>query len=277
MQTVKYFDKHLIEKAGQLYKNGKTYAEIAQFVFEKCGRRPKHGTVNSWARKKWGIRRTYFQYNKPNLFGDIQNNEDAYWLGFILADGCVRVDGDGRYRFSIRLAIKDKEHLEKFARFCDIDGNDIRVVKTSIKNFSTYLGVDYYFTNKKIVTNIMNHGIVPMKTSSQNLEINGIKPEFYKPFVRGFIDGDGYIGLRGKNARVQILCNISLEDQLLDMLNYVISENPIVTCKKSISKDGNTVSLEFSAATSRLIAKIYDNGEIALERKKKIALDILRI
>ena len=58
-----------------------------------------------------------------NYFEEITNENKAYWLGFIYADGSVRLRDRYPnkkwkpsiiYEFKIKLGIKDKEHLEKF-------------------------------------------------------------------------------------------------------------------------------------------------------------------
>lgn len=46
-----------------------------------------------------------------NFFNEITSNNIAYWIGFITADGSVNKNS-----LSIGLALKDKEHLEKFLK-----------------------------------------------------------------------------------------------------------------------------------------------------------------
>ena len=55
---------------------------------------------------------------KASFFKEIDTLEKAYWLGFLCADGEVKLYYKGKpwYRISIELSIKDREHLEKFCR-----------------------------------------------------------------------------------------------------------------------------------------------------------------
>lgn len=52
-----------------------------------------------------------YVYNK-NAFATIETEEDAYWLGFILADGYVSGPDKPAY-LQIKLGIKDYAHLQK--------------------------------------------------------------------------------------------------------------------------------------------------------------------
>lgn len=49
-----------------------------------------------------------------NIFDVIDSEEKAYWLGFLFADGYI---SSSKNTIELSLALKDKEHLEKFAKF----------------------------------------------------------------------------------------------------------------------------------------------------------------
>ena len=46
-----------------------------------------------------------------HIFDQIDTQEKAYWLGFILADGYLNTN---KHMLRIKLGDKDKHHLEKF-------------------------------------------------------------------------------------------------------------------------------------------------------------------
>ena len=52
-------------------------------------------------------------YNR-HIFDNIDNEEKAYWLGFIVADGYLNLD---KHMLRIKLGHKDKQHLIKFINF----------------------------------------------------------------------------------------------------------------------------------------------------------------
>ena len=52
-----------------------------------------------------------------NYFETIDNEEKAYWLGFISTDGNIyKRDNNGTIILSFNLNIRDKKHLEKFLK-----------------------------------------------------------------------------------------------------------------------------------------------------------------
>ena len=57
-------------------------------------------------------------------FDDIDSHLKSYWLGFIFADGSV---SKNKRQMEIDLSIKDKEHLEKFAKLFGVDVSDNNV------------------------------------------------------------------------------------------------------------------------------------------------------
>lgn len=81
------------------------------------------------SKEKYTYDTTYFEC--------IDNEEKAYWLGFLYADGYVRYDNKietnkpSNYEFGIQLAIKDKNHLKKFNK--SLNGN-VEVVEIKQKS-----------------------------------------------------------------------------------------------------------------------------------------------
>ena len=120
-----------------------------------------------------------YEYNK-NVFKNINTEEEAYWLGFILADGCNIGNKN------LRVNIKDKGHLEKLSKLIYIDEKPISITDHGF-------GPIYYFscTKKEIINNLNNYGVVPRKSKIAKFPI--IKEHLYRHFIRGLFDGDGSI------------------------------------------------------------------------------------
>ena len=53
---------------------------------------------------------------RENTFQNILDDNTAYWLGFLTADGSI-----SKTTIQIGLANKDKEHLEKLRNFLEVD------------------------------------------------------------------------------------------------------------------------------------------------------------
>lgn len=125
--------------------------------------------------------------------------ESYYWLGFLMADGHFSENS-----IQVNLAIKDKKHLEKFAKYIGLSGvkeiisNNFRTVRVSTKNHEIVQELRRRF---KIDNN---------KTKNPcNLESLDIFSDKAFSLAIGYIDGDGSMKLTDKSNRVIIQCHES--------------------------------------------------------------------
>jgi hypothetical protein len=56
-------------------------------------------------------------------FNIIDTEHKAYWLGFIAADGCVKIDNRNRYYFTLKLQNRDCNHIQLLLN--DLSSNHI--------------------------------------------------------------------------------------------------------------------------------------------------------
>ena len=88
------------------------------------------------------------------FFGAIDFERDAYWLGFLAADGYIRGN-----TVELCLSLRDREHIVAFASGLDCDA--------PVKNRS-YAGYSdrsvLRFTSRRIVSAISEHGVVQRKS-----------------------------------------------------------------------------------------------------------------
>jgi hypothetical protein len=193
-------------------------------------------------------------------FDVIDNQFKAYWLGFVLADGCVI---RRRYKYQnvtalrIGLSTKDKPHLEAFLR--DIgSSNSI----ASCSDGSSRISLN----SQHMVTSLAKWGCVPRKTKKLS-KLPKI-PQVHVPhFIRGYFDGDGSVSWQDGCCRFSIVGNHKF---LLDM-RYELDKQglklqyPIKTSSLglfSIGSNGNKKCLKFYEI-------IYSGAEQFLKRKKE--------
>lgn len=157
--------------------------------------------------------------------------EAWYWIGFILADGCVYKKIN---RIKICLAKIDLEHLEKF---CDFVG----LSKSKIRKYKDFVEVA---TNNKVVAEIITKfDFKERKTynpPTNNLKLNKLLVSLYM----GFIDGDGSIQVVTKRSDVslRIKNHASWKNWLINMSNnlseFFTPEKGIVRHKVRITNSG---------------------------------------
>lgn len=127
-------------------------------------------------------------YNR-NSFNEIKTEADAYWLGFLLADGYVNKK---KYSLTLKLGNQDKMHLEKFKAYMkDTDENSIKHDFGGTYDHNN----DVWYVNynsKQLIENLEKYNIVGRK-STKEIPIEFKLDYFKRAYVRGLIDGDGCI------------------------------------------------------------------------------------
>ena len=125
-----------------------------------------------------------------DFFEKIDNEEKAYWLGFMFADGYI-VNYDNYYGedvLGLSVSLKDQKILEKFKKSIKAT-NPIKCYQK--KDFGEPM-VRLQMSSQKTVDDLISHGCVKQK--SLILEPpKKIPKELIPHFIRGLFDGDGCI------------------------------------------------------------------------------------
>lgn len=116
-----------------------------------------------------------------NLFKTITTEEDAYWLGFLYADGNVSLKEN---KIELSLAELDYTHLEKFKQCTGLNNRICWRNKSKSYRFS--------FRSYEIKDNLINQGCIPQKSLTLSFPTNEQVPDYLlRHFMRGYFDGDG--------------------------------------------------------------------------------------
>ena len=198
-------------------------------------------------------------------FEKINTVEDAYWLGFLYADGCVRSNGN---RIQFVLKEEDREAVQAFHNYCG-NQNEIHYVEYKNKG-KTYGAYSSTFSSAITKQNLINLGCVPKKSLILTCPTKQQVPdELLLDFFRGYIDGDGYIQYDLNKHRYRIVI-MGTEDFLSGMVERLeLQEYSIISqtsCKASI------LTLGHKEFVYNFLVLLYDNDKPALRRKKEIFL-----
>jgi len=195
---------------------------------------------------------------------DAVTDESAYWIGFLMADGCV-VESEGHSpAISLGLAAKDSGHVEKFKAFLKA-GHAVLDSTAKCGKYGTFKASRFSIRSKKLAEALAKYGVLPRK--SHRAKVVGLEnnPHFW----RGVVDGDGCIHARGTPGRLHLILLGSKEllDQFKDFASSLsprFSAN--VVCQKNIHRLPIT-----GVHAMRVIKALYENAPIALERKVAVA------
>lgn len=150
-----------------------------------------------------------------NFFENIDSSEKAYWLGFIMGDGCVYEN-----KIIINLSTKDEKHLYNFKNSLKSDHN---IIITKVKNtFTQKLNTmtNITISSQKMANDLRKYNIKEGKTKKSTLPTN-IPYKYIASYILGLNDADGCFR-KSKNKISFSL--VGTKKLLLDIQKILIKE-----------------------------------------------------
>jgi len=179
------------------------------------------------------------------------NSSSAYWLGFLAADGFIENKSN---RVVLNLGKKDIDHLLFFKAFVGGTG-EITERKSGTMMYS--------FSSRQIHTNLVNFGVVQNRNNI--FQYPTIPRELDSHFLRGFIDGDGWV-LSSYSQIGMIAGKVFLERVKEIILEFAEVKGNIYKGKSGLYNLLFQGRLNFN----KLHTWIMKDAEIYLERKWNI-------
>lgn len=206
--------------------------------------------------------RNKLKYSVNEQFFDIWTSQMAYILGFTYADGNIH-----RSSLSWEIQLGDKNILKKF----NIALNSTYPIKTQ-RQSSCRLRIN----NQVLINAAVKRGLLPKKNIRNTLP--EIPDQLMGHFVRGYLDGDGWIVLR--KGRVELDVGFSNGNgKFLAVINHILEkflkiEPATVRKKVKITKNkitSTSYTIEYYSSNAWLIAQwLYENlnkDDLYLDRK----------
>jgi hypothetical protein len=238
------------------------------FLLKNIHKVAKHFKVSSTTIsriiKSNGIELTNRRYDvNHNYFDNIDNEEKAYWLGFIYADGYIRERKSGN-SLEIKLSIKDVDHLNKFKK-CIESNHLIKESYSKVKykgGISTSHMVHLAMYSTKLVNSVKSVGIHSRKTFT--IGRPNIDDDLIPHFIRGYFDGDGSFSFNPEKYinKTQI---VSASDEFKKFIIDELSKNNIKINLYSEIK----LQIQNKMDNLKFYNYIYQNAKIYLNRKKE--------
>jgi|19_taG_2_1085344.scaffolds.fasta_scaffold59657_2 hypothetical protein len=199
------------------------------------------------------------------FFDNVDSEYKAYWLGFIAADGCLT---SGRNTLQVKLAPKDRSHLEKMK----LDFVASHVIYDCDKYCQLRLD------SKKIATALRSRGISSCKTFNLSWDeiIYNLSDDMVSHFIRGYFDGDGCWGSKGPKYPKSVVFTITCAapdftnglHQYLERCGFHVG--------KYVSKSG-IYRLQTCSRSKciDLYKYLYSKANVYLNRKRIKAIDLI--
>jgi hypothetical protein len=207
------------------------------------------------SRPGWYYARRYT--TNEHAFDDLDNELSSYWLGFIYADGHI-----GKSGLQISLKSSDSHHLEKLATF----------LESACPVRPTKIGTCYIaFCGIHIAKSLNGLGVISRRGQFYRV-LDNLPRQQYAHFIRGYLDGDGYISATGAKSRCDVgFCG---QDDILTWIKQILSENCPQIGNPQIRPRRGIKELCFGGhrQASSIIKWLYKDANIYLLRKYERAV-----
>lgn len=198
-----------------------------------------------------------------NYFNQIDNEDKAYWLGVLFADGSIskKASNSGQ----IFLSSKDKHWVKMFL---DSIASTNTLNIEYHKKFKKYI-YKAQITSKQMFNDLSEKGCVENKTKI--IIFPEITTSLEHHFIRGFFDGDGTVGVYKNTNKTnwKILKSgfcCACEEFIKTLSTKLPIKNNTVT-----KRNENMFILQYSQFDSMLLYNyLYNDATIYLDRKKDI-------
>lgn len=200
---------------------------------------------------------------------DVLDEEAAYWVGYLMADGCISKDVTRpNHRLMMRLALHDIVALERLKEWL---GSETKI--TTEKAVDDRRFVNRYYaviqiTSERLCQRLMTFGVVPNKTehAKASPEISG-----NRDFWRGMVDGDGCV-YPSERSRVYLAGTKAITEQFMDYCKSLTADEATHRYHLSWCGKAGCWVADYSGAAARIIVRhLYARPVWALPRKALIA------
>ncbi len=200
-----------------------------------------------------------------HAFDEITTQEQAYWLGYLYADGYV-----GRNRtLAVRLKRADAQHLFRLRDFLQSE--------SPIKENVHYIGDKGYpqahveFTDQHLAARLQEIGIRVGRPDAQTM-IDAIPEHLYRHWLRGQIDGDGCI-MCPKPKHALIISLTSQEAMLIHVRRIIASHlglNPNLAIRRVNNEQIFCLIYGGNICALAVASWIYKDATVFLPRKYEV-------
>lgn len=205
------------------------------------------------------------------VFDDLEPENVRYWVGFLMADGCISITKHTKYLIC-QLSIVDKAHLENLRSFLGSDHKISLVTRrpTEKSNHCVRLSVG----NSHICEKLISYGMIPRK--HENTYVCK-KLAFDRHFWRGYVDGNGTVGLQRKRQNYLPSLQLSGCFGLVKQFSEYAASIHIYGSRNITSGRNKNWHKSFSGFyANQVIRELYTNCTVSLERKQVSAEESLR-
>lgn len=217
-----------------------------------------------------------------DYFENIDTEHKAYWLGFLMADGCVleTVYRNGERipaTLQIALGIQDIEIIKRFKKDISLNKEIITGFHRNPTNNTETEHCKITAGSRKMCSDLVKHGCTPRKSLTLKFP-NTVPDNLIRHFIRGYFDGDGSVWyserMQLKKGRHKPTLQKNFRGAFQGTVDFLTEvkknlENNDMSIGGIRKGHGNIFTFEFGARQTMInfYHYLYDDATIYLERK----------
>lgn len=275
--TVK--EKEMIKS---MYNDGETISDIRKKLKCKSSSLDNYLRDNGFKKRpKNTLKETDFLSNTrkykvdESYFESIDDPNKAYWLGFLYADGNVRLSssytgGEKGGTLELTLKSEDEYHIESMLydlrATYPVKRREVRIGE------KTYIASRTQVHSRKMANDLINQGCVPAK--SLVLKPPTLRKDLNSHFIRGYFDGDGCVGFYPEHRSFSF--SILGTKEVLEYIKKCSGISHGISITKPKNKNVYTINISGPTAVKQFYSYIYSGKTVFLERKWDKALSMMK-
>lgn len=204
-----------------------------------------------------------------HYFDNIDSEHQAYWLGFLYADGYVS-PGSSNKSSGVGVAINtnDRELLEQFKEDIGYTGPIHRYEQKTAYGMTSYCRI--FILSDMLYNGLRSKGVVPRKSLILNFPSKKVVPVgLISHFIRGYLDGDGSITRHTSKENMELSIKFCGTKQMLEGIKKVFQVEHLKLEETHSSKNKNNFQLTIGGNRQvyNILKKIYTDATVFLKRK----------
>lgn len=204
-------------------------------------------------------------------FKKINNEQKAYIVGFIAADGYIQPELN-----RIKLDVKETDE-DVLIKIQESIGH-----KNNLSHYhqeTNFKGIDssrLVISSKQMIEDLNRIGLVKAKSKILNIDFTLIDSKFIKDFIRGLFDGDGCISISSNNAlQINLTTSKEMANKISEWTLEKINAQWTYTHRNENVLETVTLRITKRKEIIAFLNEIYSNSTIYLDRKYKKYKEVL--
>lgn len=211
------------------------------------------------------------------FFENVTTEIQAYWLGFIWADGSISKTAkrcSGPNRLTVSQKTKELQHLKRFAETIQSNA-DIHDREPMPNKYVSILDIN----SRPLCMSLEKLGY---DVKSKRIRIPPMPQNLIRHFIRGYFDGDGGLSLYMQKCKKWTVkrqeFSITGNPVLIDEIQTILNQETSVSQKvhpKPYKRTTKVVSLRYGRQSDidTLFHYLYDNASVYMKSKHQKFID----